>query len=130
MEFIINPQHYTACFSVASLILLVVILIIYLAEDYYYGKQSAIFGVLIFNGIVMNVMGLLHNLWSFGEGSALVSYDTNCAAQIIERICIYIMAYYSMAYVLAIFHIEPPNLKRKLILWTYGLIPDQHMNQS
>ncbi|MCR4757654.1 MAG: EAL domain-containing protein [Butyrivibrio sp.] len=116
MEFLINPQHYNACFSVASLVLLVVILIIYLSEDYYYGKQSAIFGVLIFNGIVMNVMGLIHNLWSFGEGGSFVSYDTNCAAQIIERFCIYIMAYYSMAYVLAIFHIDPPNLFRKLIL--------------
>ena len=40
-----------------------VIIIIYSSEEFSYGKQSRIFGVLIIVGTILNVMGLIHILW-------------------------------------------------------------------
>ena len=117
MTYFTDPQTYNICFSVASIIVLIATLGIHLSEVQYYGKQSSIFGMLIFNGLAMNFAGLSNDIWILSPVyREFVTYGANCVILIIERICIYLMAYLSLRYVMALFHIEPDGFLRKAIL--------------
>ncbi len=117
MNLLTNPQNYDICFGIASLAVLMVTFLIHLSEEYYYGKQSTIFGALVFNGIVMNSLGMLHNIWlESPEFRTIVSYDANSLIMVLERVCIYMMSYFSMLYLMALFHIEPVNIYRKMVI--------------
>ncbi len=117
MSLLTNPQNYDICFSIASIVILIVTMIIHLSEEYYYGKQSAIFGALIFDGLIMNILGLIHGIWTQSEAVRnLISYDSNSLIMVLERVAIYLMSYLSMRYFMALFHIEPATIFRKLII--------------
>ncbi len=117
MNLLTNPQNYDICFGIASLAVLMVTLIIHMSEEYYYGKQSTIFGALIINGFIMNSMGLIHNIWLESEVFRnIISFDANSLVMVLERVCIYMMSYFSMLYLMALFHIEPDSIYRKLII--------------
>ena len=90
---------------------MVVIVIIYSSEEYSHGKQSRIFGLLIAVSSILNVMGLVHHLWINNEEiRKYITYDMNCLITVMEKILTYLIGYFSMVYLMAIFRIEPKKL--------------------
>ncbi|MCR5671861.1 MAG: EAL domain-containing protein [Butyrivibrio sp.] len=117
MDVITNPKNYNIAFTIASLVLLIVTLVIHLAEDSLYNRQKQLFGALIVDALILNCMGLVHNLWRYSDFvRGFISYPENCAIVIIEKICAYLIAYFSMVYVMSIFRLEADTLFKKVVL--------------
>ena len=115
MNLITNPKNYEICFNIASLVVLFVTFLIHLSEEQYYGKQSDIFGGLIFNAVLMNVLELVHNVWiQVDPASRVIGYDAVCVLVMLEKACIYTTPILSMRYVMALFRIHPSGFGRKL----------------
>ena len=123
MELLTNPQSYDICFSVASLLLIVVTLFIHLSEENLYNKQRHIFGALIFTALMQNVMGLIHNLYMYNDYvNTIVGSEANALIVLAEKIFTYLIPYFSIRYVMSIFQIEPDTFYKKAIL----LIPTMY----
>lgn len=117
MELLTSPQSYDICFSVASLVLILVTLFIHLSEDKYYSKQGHIFGALIIDALLLNIMGLFHALYLYNEFMhALIGYDNNCYIVLAEKMLTYLIPYLSITYLMSIFQLEPDGPLRKAIL--------------
>ena len=118
MELILNPEHNNVCFCIASLLLIVVILIIHVSEENHNNKQRRIFGMIIFDALLLNSAGLLHNIWLYSDlFKQLLSPTGNDCLVLLEKICSYILAYLSMIYVMTIFRIELDSSFRKILLF-------------
>ncbi len=126
MDIITNPQNYNICFSISSLLLLIVTLIINSTEELYDSRQRRLFGGVICDALILNLAGLFHNLWVYSDAfRSFVSADMNSTVVIIEKMAAYAMAYLSMLYVMAIFRVELDTpFKRALMfmpfLYTIG----------
>ncbi|MBO4458169.1 MAG: EAL domain-containing protein [Butyrivibrio sp.] len=117
MELLTQPKNYDVCISISALVLMAVIVVIYSSEEYYHGKQSRIFGVLIAVGTLLNVMGLIHHLWINNEEvKNYITYDMNCLIVIVEKILTYLVGFFSIVYLMAIFRITPNKLWKKLLV--------------
>ena len=117
MNLLLNPQSYEICFTICSIVVLLVTLLINVSEEHYYGLQSDIFGGLIFNAFIMNILALVQKVWEQSEFVGnVVSYEAICVFAMLERACIYVTPLLSMLYVMALFHIEPNNIRRKMLL--------------
>ena len=118
MEIITNPQNYNICFTIASLLLIFVTLIINALEELHNNKQKRIFGMIIFDALVLNLAGLFHHLWMFSDFfRSVMSYETNVFLVIVEKICTYLISYLSMLYVMAIFNVERKSLIKRTLLF-------------
>ncbi|MBO6241856.1 MAG: EAL domain-containing protein [Butyrivibrio sp.] len=118
MNLLTNPQNYEICFTICSLMVLFVTVFVHATEEHYYSRQNDIFGGLVFNAILMNVLGLVHKVWiqsDFVRNS--ISYQAVCVLGMLEKACIYVMPLLSMLYCMAIFHIEPSTIWKKAILF-------------
>ncbi len=122
MDVITNPQSYNICFSISSLLLLAVTLVINTTEELYDSKQKRLFGMLILDALVLNLAGLFHNLWLHSEIiHNAVSIDMNNAVVIIEKIAAYTLAYLSMLYIMAIFRVDLDTPFKNAILFVPAL---------
>ena len=117
MDLLLNPQNYEICFTISSIVVLLVTLIIHVSEEHYYGKQSDIFGGLIFNALLLNDLALIQKVWAQSPYvGRVISYEAVCVFAMLERACIYMTPLLCMRYVMALFHIEPDSMKRRLLL--------------
>ena len=117
MNLLTNPQNYEICFTICSLMVLFVTVFVHVSEEHYYSRQSDIFGGLLFNAILMNVLGLIHKVWIQSDiVRHSVNYETVCVFGMLEKACIYVMPLLSILYCMAIFHIEPQTIYRKAII--------------
>ncbi len=117
MGIIISPETYNVVFSVASLLLILVTLTIHVSEESHYSRQKQIFGALIIDALVLNVFGLLHSLWVYSiPFRGVVSYEMNTNFVIVEKICSYLLSYYSMIYVMSIFRANAETTLKKFLL--------------
>ena len=118
MEFIVNPQNNSVCFCIASLILIVVVIIIHASEEIYNNRQKQIFGMLISDALILNIAGLLHNIWLYSDAfRQVLSPAGNDGLVLAEKICSYILAYLSMIYIMTIFRIELDSAYRRIMLF-------------
>ncbi len=118
MEAITNPQNYDICFSISSLLLIGVTMVINASEEIYDSKQKRLFGILVLDALILNMAGLLHNFWmnsSFLQQT--VSIEMNNALVIIEKIASYALSYISTLYVMAIFRFELDKAYKKALLF-------------
>ena len=117
MEILTNPQSYDIVFTIASLLLICVTFIIHISEENFYSKQRAVFGGIIAVAFMINLMGLLHNIYLFSDPvDKLIGYEVNRYVVIVEKIFTYILPYVSTVYVMSIFQIEPQKPFKKVIL--------------
>ena len=117
MELITSPQVYNICFDLASLMLLLVTFIINASEKTVDNAQKRIFTLILIDTAAMNISGLLHAVWIGSDAfRADISYSTICVVSILERMFIYIVAYLSTRYVLAIFRVQLKGILGHLIL--------------
>ena len=117
MEILTNPQSYDIVFSIASLLLICVTFIIHISEENYYSKQRSIFGGIIAVAFMINLMGLLHNIYLFSDPvEKLIGYEVNRYVVIMEKIFTYILPFVSTRYVMSIFQIESQKSYKKLFL--------------
>ena len=107
MEILTRPQHYDMSFSIASIVLMLVTIAIHLAEERFNSKQRYYFGAIIFDAFLINVMGLIHSLWMYSDFMRyFISYDANKVIVICEKLFIYLLPFFSIRYVMAIFNID------------------------
>ena len=117
MKEIISPETYNIVFSAASLLLILVTLIIHLSEETHYSKQKQIFGALVLDALILNAFGLLHNLWVSNEGFRnIVSYEMNTNFVVVEKICSFLISYFSMIYIMSIFRVNADTIVKKIML--------------
>lgn len=117
MEILTDPNNYDVCISISALVLMAVIIVIHLVGEFSYGKQSRIFGGLIIVATLMNVMGLIHVLWIDDKAlRELLSYDMNCLVVIFEKVMSYLMGFFSIIYLMAIFGIQQNKFWKKLVI--------------
>ncbi len=116
MNYLLKPRNYDICFSIASLVLILVVLIIHYSEETYSSKQRHIFGALVLDALMINAAGLLHNIWIQQGLRSVISYDANRYVVIAEKAFTYMLPYFSIIYVMAIFHIEPDTLVKKAVI--------------
>ncbi|MCR5558367.1 MAG: EAL domain-containing protein [Butyrivibrio sp.] len=117
MEILTNPQSHDIVFSIASLLLICVTFIIHISEENYYSKQRSVFGGIIAVAFMINLMGLLHNIYVFSEPvDKLIGYEVNRYVVIMEKIFTYIMPFVSTRYVMSIFQIDSQRPYKKVIL--------------
>ncbi len=113
-----DPYNYNIYFSIASLLIILVALVIHASEDAYDNRQKQIFGVIIADAMVLNCAGLFHNLWlHVGIVNASVSIEINNTVVIVEKLAAYTMAYVSMLYMMSIYRIEMDKLYKKILLF-------------
>ncbi len=118
MELITSPEHYNVCFGIASLLVIIVVLIVHLTEDAHNNNQRLIFGMLIYDALILNIAGLLHNIWLYSDSFKLLLPPVgNNFLVITEKVCSYLLAYISMVYVMTIFRIELDSAMRKILLF-------------
>ncbi|MBO6196989.1 MAG: EAL domain-containing protein [Butyrivibrio sp.] len=118
MGLILNPENYNVCFCIASLLLIVVVIVIHVSEENHNNKQKRIFGMIIFDALLLNSAGLLHNIWLYSDlFEQLISPTGNDCLVLLEKICSYILAYLSIIYVMTIFRIELDSSFRKIFLF-------------
>ena len=65
MDLLANPKSYNIAFSVASLLLVAVTLVIDRSEEAHNNRQKQIFGMIIFDAAILCTAGFLHNIWVF-----------------------------------------------------------------
>lgn len=117
MGFLTDPNNYDACLSISALVLMAVIIIIYSSEEFSYGKQSRIFGGLIIVGTILNVMGLIHILWVNNRWMKdCLTYEMNCFVVMVEKVMSYLVAFFSILYLMAIFGMQLNKLWKKLVI--------------
>ena len=117
MGVIISPETYNIVFSTASLLLICVILSIHLTEKSLVSRQKQVFGAVIIDAFILNLFGLLHNLWVYSDGfRRIVSYDMNTNFVVIEKVCCYLLSYFSMIYVMSIFRVDADHVIKKILL--------------
>jgi len=117
MEILTNSNSYDVSISLSALVLMAVIIIIHCSGEFFYRKQSRIFGELIFVATVLNLMGLLHILWIDNEDiRSYISYDMNCLIVIVEKVMSYFMAFFSILYVMSIFGIQMNRTWKKIVI--------------
>ena len=117
MELITRPQTYNICFSVAALVLIFVTFLIHASEEKIYNRQRHIFGALIFDAFMLNLMGLIHNAYLYSEvGTAVIGYDLNCYVVLGEKIFTYLLPYLSISYVMSIFQINLNTIMKRAII--------------
>ncbi|WP_051538196.1 EAL domain-containing protein [Butyrivibrio proteoclasticus] len=118
MEIFTNPQSYNITFTVSSLALLLVVLLIHLSEEDNYSKQRSNFGCIVFLAIFLNIMALVHNIYIYSTyGRIAISASVNSTCVILEKAATYMLAYFTMKYVMSIFHIEPKSEIRRIVLF-------------
>ena len=117
MDLITTPNSYEVCFSIASLVLLLVTLLIHLSEEKHFRKQGHIFGALVFDALLLTIMGLLHSIYiSSPEFKELIGSEVNSYIAIAEKILTHMLPYLSISYVMSIFQIEPDTLAKKALI--------------
>ena len=117
MDIISKPQNYDISFSIASIVLILVTVAIHLTEERFNSKQRAFFGAIVADALIINIMGLLHNIWLSNDAfGTFVSYDTNKIIVICEKFATYFLPYFSIKYVMAIFNVESDKLWKNMIL--------------
>ena len=118
MDLLANPKSYNIAFSVASLLLVAVTLVIDRSEEAHNNRQKQIFGMIIFDAAILCTAGFLHNIWVFDSNfHELVDPEMNIVFVLVEKICAYMIAYLSMLYVMAIFRIETNTLLKKAVIF-------------
>ena len=115
MGLITSPKSYNIAFSIASLLVVIIVFFIDVSEEAHNNRQKQIFGMIILDALILNVTGLLHNVWVYTDGmNGLVSMDMNVVFVITEKICAYLISYFSMLYVMAIFRIYPDTFLKNI----------------
>ena len=118
MGLLVNPKSYNIAFSIASLLLILVTFVIDRSEEANNNRQKQVFSMLIFDALIMNTAGLLHNIWVYSDvSSSVVDTDMNLVFIITEKICAYVISYLSMLYVLAIFRLDIDSPLKKIALF-------------
>ncbi len=117
MSIITNPDNYNIAFNIASLLIIAVALVIDVTEETHNNLQKQFFGMIIFDALLLNSVGLLHNMWVYSPTfREMVSPEMNMVFVITEKICSYSLAYLSLNYVMAIFHFETNTILRKMLV--------------
>ncbi len=117
MDIITNPQQYNICFSIASLVLIGVTLIINSLEEAHDNRQKHFFGMIIFDALIVNLAGLFHSLWRYSDWfRGYVMIDMNNSVVLIQKIFSYVLAYLSLLYVMSIFRVEVEMITKKIIV--------------
>ncbi len=117
MDLITSPKSYNIAFSIASLLLVMIVFAINVCEEARNNKQKQVFGMIVVDALILNVAGLLHNVWIYTDGmNGLISMDMNVVFILAEKICSYLVAYFSMLYVMSVFRVVPDNYIKKTIL--------------
>jgi EAL domain-containing protein (putative c-di-GMP-specific phosphodiesterase class I) len=117
MGLITKPQTYNICFSIAALVLIFVTFLIHASEEKVYNRQGHIFGALIFDAFMLNLMGLIHNAYLYSDvGAAAIGYDINCYVVLTEKLFAHLLPYLSICYVMSIFQIDLNTVLKKAII--------------
>ena len=117
MGILTDPNNYDVCISISALVLMLVIIVIHSVGEFSYGKQSRNFGGLIIVATLLNVMGLIHILWiDDKEFREIFSYDMNCLVVVAEKVLSYLIAFFSMIYLMTLFGIQLNKLWKKLVI--------------
>lgn len=117
MEILTNPQTYEPCFSIASLVLLFVTFGIHLSEEKQFNTQGRLFGALVVDAILLNLMGFLHTLYLYNDHAHLViGTELNSYIVLTEKIAAHLIPLFAIRYVMSIFQIETDNILKKALL--------------
>ena len=117
MEVFVSPESYNIVFSVASLLVICITLAIHLSEESHYSRQRQIFGAVVVDALILNIFGLLHNLWVHSDGfRSLVSYEMNTNFVVVEKVCTDLLSYFSMIYVMSVFRVTAEGFFKKFLL--------------
>ena len=117
MEMLTNPQTYEPCFSIASLVLLFVTFGIHLSEEKQFNTQGRLFGALVVDAILLNLMGFLHTLYLYNDHAHLViGTELNNYIVLTEKIAAHLIPLFALRYVMSIFQIETDNILKKALL--------------
>ncbi len=107
MNLITNPQSFHISFSISSLLIIFVTLIINSTEELCDSKQRRLFGMIVLDALIINLCGLFHNLWVYSDiFHDAVSGEMNNAVVIFEKMAAYTLSYLSTLYVMSIFRVE------------------------
>lgn len=108
---------YNICFTIASLVLIFVVLLIHHSEEKYYNRQRHIFGALILMALMLNLVGLAHNLWVWSDTiKKYVSFEMNSYIVMAEKAISYLIPFFTVHYVMSIFQIHTEKLFRKALI--------------
>lgn len=117
MELLLRPQYYNITFNTAALVLIAVTMMIHLSEEVHYSRQRHIYGAIIIDAFFINLMGILHEIYMTSDVSRMyMAPESNKYIVIAEKIFIYLLPYFSVKYVLAIFQIELDTFIKKAII--------------
>ena len=117
MELITNPQSYNICFSIASLLLIMVTYLIHASEDKVYNKQGHIFGALILDAFMLNLMGFVHNIYLYSDvAKTIIGYEGNTYVVIAEKMFAHLLPYLSITYVMSLFQLNLDRLWKKAVM--------------
>ncbi len=117
MELLLRPQNYNITFNLASLMLISVTMLIHLSEEVRYSKQRHVFGAIVIDAFIINFLGLLHQIYLTSDGfRQLIGFEGNKYIVIAEKIFIYLLPYFSIKYVMAIFRIGTDKFYKNAFL--------------
>ena len=117
MELITSPQSYNICFLIASLLLIMVTYLIHASEDKVYNRQGHIFGALILDAFMLNLMGFVHNIYLYSDAAKnIIGYEENTYVVIAEKMFAHLLPYLSITYVMSIFQLNLDRLWKKAVM--------------
>ncbi len=117
MTILEGTQSYDMWFSIASLVLVLVILLIHLSEDKHYSRQGHVFGALVFDVLLMDLMSLTHSMYANnGAFHAFLGPEGNRYVVFAEKVFIHFLPYIAIHYLLCIFLIELDSLVKRAVI--------------
>ena len=117
MEILNNPQTSEVCFSIAGLVLLAVTLLIHISEEKHFSMQGHIFGALVVDAILINVLDMSHNFYQYYPVlTEIIGEDVNKYLVFGEKIATHMLPYLSISYVMSIFQVETDRFYKKALI--------------
>ncbi|WP_081795438.1 EAL domain-containing protein [Butyrivibrio sp. MC2021] len=117
MELLLRPQHYNITFNLAALMLIAVIMSIHLSEEAQYSKQKHIFGAMVVDAFVVNLLGLASQIYlAIDAWRDFITPEGIKYILIAEKVFIYLLPYFAMRYVMSLFQLELDNIPKIAII--------------
>ena len=117
MELLTRPHNYNISFNIAALVLVFVTLLIHISQEVHYSRQRNVFGAIIADAFFINLMGLAHQCYLSNDYfKYIITAEGNKYIVIAEKISVYLLPYFSIIYVAAIFQMELDSLLKKAIV--------------
>ena len=114
---LLRPQQLDITFNIAALVLVFVTLAIHMSEEVHYSRQKHIFGAIIADALIINVLGIFHQLYLTNDfWNSALTYEGNKYILIAEKVFVYLLPYFSIRYVMAIFQLDSDTITKQVVL--------------